>query len=119
MRVIVCGSRHLTDLDLVEDVLKKYDISFIISGGAGGADTLAELYALKENIGIRVYMAQWKTYGKSAGPIRNQEMLDLGKPDMVIAFWDGVSKGTKNMIEIAQKANIPVKIVKIPTENRL
>jgi hypothetical protein len=62
-------------------------------------------------MGVAVFPADWETHGRAAGPIRNQAMLDEGKPYLVIAFWDGKSKGTLDMISRATRAGVPVKIV--------
>jgi hypothetical protein len=59
------------------------------------------------------FPADWGTFGKRAGPIRNKQMLEEGKPDLVIAFWDGNSPGTKNMIDQAQAKGISVKVIKV------
>jgi hypothetical protein len=82
----------------------------IISGGAAGADSLAERYATYWDIQITVVKPDWEKHGKVAGFIRNQEMIDL-VPDMVIAFWDGKSKGTADIINRAKKAKIKTLIV--------
>lgn len=117
MRILVCGSRHFYDWRLLENILyelnKEEPIKCIIHGGAAGTDSLAGQYAKYQYHEVEVYPADWGKYGKAAGPIRNKQMLDEGKPDLVIAFWDGKSPGTRNMIEQATKANIPVKVINI------
>ena len=112
-RVLVCGSRKFNNLQLMLDTLKGMDFDdqiTLISGMAKGADNMA--LNLWKMVGLPVIEcpANWNKYGRSAGMIRNQEMLDLG-PELVIAFWDGVSHGTAHMIEIAKKADIPVIII--------
>src|SRR6266403_643675 len=104
MRVLVCGSRHFKDKELMEDVLGQIEIDTIIHGLARGADTLAGEYAKDNQIPVLEYPALWKTYGRSAGPIRNSEMLRDGKPDLVVAFRGPNSRGTQNMIDQATKA---------------
>lgn len=125
MRVLVCGSRHFKDKELMEDVLKQWDIRTIIEGEARGADTLAREYAKENKIERLGFPAQWDLHGKSAGPIRNAQMLAEGQPDLVVAFifkpaaddiLYGLSdsqfnRGTKNMINQAKKAGVPVYIV--------
>jgi hypothetical protein len=106
MRVLVCGGRDYKDGTYVWDVLKQHTITYLITGGARGVDTFAELYAMAHDISIRVYMAQWDKYGNAAGPIRNKQMLDEGKPDLVIAFPGG--KGTANMVKLAKEARVKV-----------
>jgi hypothetical protein len=82
----------------------------IVSGKAKGADTLGELYANENNIKIIEFPADWEKFGKKAGYIRNEEMAKYS--DSCIVFWDGKSKGTKHMIELAKKYNLNLKIVK-------
>lgn len=108
MKVLVCGSRHFNNPNLMKEVLDKYQIDEIIEGEARGADTLALLYGLKTNIPVRRYPADWNKHGKAAGPIRNSQMLKEGKPDLVVAFLYNDSRGTKNMVEQAKKAEVPV-----------
>ena len=90
----------------------------LIHGCAKGADLLAE--QAWANLKIEGYVerfpADWVKHGKAAGPIRNKQMLDEGKPDLVIAFLAKDSRGTKNMIEQAEKAGVDVKIVDISEE---
>lgn len=131
MRVLVCGDRNWTnqaiilrELHTVEDEFDEY-ITVVIHGDARGADTLAGLAARqmcgyehpKEQVDdntpkLEVYPAQWDKFGRAAGPIRNQQMLDEGKPDLVLAFHADIenSKGTKDMVNRARKAGIPVKV---------
>lgn len=108
MRVLVCGSRYFDNYRYVENILDKYHSYFkfdsLIHGGAYGIDNLAGLWAQEHEIPMIVYRADWDKYGKSAGSIRNKQMLEEGKPDMVIAFPGG--KGTANMIKQAKEANI-------------
>ena len=113
MRVLICGSRHMTDYHFLNDVLQKLNITHIIQGGAAGADTLAEVYAIKNNITFTRFDADWKTYGRAAGPIRNKKMLVEGEPDLVVAFLAQDSRGTRNMIDQARKANKRTQIVEI------
>lgn len=117
MRILVCGSRHFTGWELLCKTLNEYDIknsnSCIISGGARGTDMLGERYAEFYNIPFEVYEADWNKHGKAAGSIRNKQMLDEGKPDLVIAFLAPNSRGTKNMIAQATKAGVPVKVIEI------
>lgn len=88
----------------------------IISGGCTGADAMAEAYAKKRNIPLKVFPADWKKYGKYAGPIRNEEMAVYASSDeddwgILIAFWDGKSRGTKNMIDMAFKYGLDVHVI--------
>jgi hypothetical protein len=105
MKVIIAGSRNLCKYEYIEEAIKKsnFKINTIISGGAKGIDKLGEKYALNNNIELIIYPADWNKYGKSAGYIRNTEMLK--ECNALIAIWDGKSKGTKHMIEIVKKSN--------------
>lgn len=78
----------------------------IINGDARGADRLSSVWAESNNIPIRKFPADWDLHGKRAGPIRNSQMLREGTPDLVIAFLFPNSRGTRHMIDIAQKAGI-------------
>lgn len=110
MKTIIAGSRNFNDYDLLEAVLLKHsDITEIISGCARGADSLGEKFALEHSIPIKKFPADWNTYGKSAGYRRNEQMAYYG--DRLIAFWDGQSKGTKHMIDLARKVGLEVEVV--------
>lgn len=102
---MVCGGRDFTNYFVVKNVLDRCKLkkdTVIISGNAKGADTMGERYARENGLQLEIYPANWSKYGKSAGPIRNQEMCNVC--DCVIAFWDGMSRGTKNMIDISKEA---------------
>lgn len=108
MKILVCGGRAFTNYQLVHDTLLPYidwDTT-IIEGGANGADKCASIFASFYNVHHQQYKAEWSKYGKSAGYRRNIQMLEAGKPDLVIAFPGG--KGTTNMVEIARKAGVKV-----------
>ena len=109
MRVLVCGGRDFINRKLLYETLDELNIEFIISGGARGADLLAVEWANNMFIDYVVYPADWDKFKRSAGPIRNRQMLVEAKPDLVVAFPGGV--GTANMIKQAQKAGIEVIIV--------
>lgn len=113
MRVLVCGSRYFNDKKRMKEVLDNYDITEIIEGEAKGADLLARSFGEKFGIPVRAFPADWNTFGKAAGPIRNNQMLVEGKPELVIAFRGPNSRGTQNMINQARKANIPVTVVDV------
>lgn len=121
--VLVCGGRAYDNQDRVFEVLDKLDkelggVDIIIQGGAGklitmkegfkpiGADLIAMWWAKARGIDNRTFKAKWHSYGKAAGMIRNKEMLNEGKPNLVVAFPGG--KGTANMIKQAKKANIRI-----------
>lgn len=105
MRVLVCGGRDFSDIKLFSEILnavdKKYPIATIIHGAAKGADTLAHLWGLDNHKFVWPFPADWEKHGKSAGPIRNIEMLKETTPDLVIAFPGG--KGTQHMMDIAKE----------------
>lgn len=121
MRILICGSRTWKDSAAIEGALFDYGIHrviethdtehlTVIEGGANGADKIAGEIAQKNDWKLKVYPADWQRYGKAAGFIRNSQMLHDGKPDLVLAFWDGKSRGTAMMIELAEKAGVEVKI---------
>ena len=114
MKVIVAGCRDFKDYDLLKEKLNHYrnytgKMYELVSGGAQGADFLGEKYALENGIPIKHFPADWDKHGRAAGPIRNQQMADYA--DVLIAVWDGQSKGTKNMISCMNKLKKPVYIV--------
>jgi hypothetical protein len=82
----------------------------IVQGGARGADQIAKLEALKLGLPVETHVAAWDTLGKKAGPVRNEQMAENGA-DLCIAFWDGKSVGTRDMIQRAKEREIPVKVV--------
>lgn len=112
MRTIIAGSRTITDIKKVYRAVSDsgFDITQIISGCASGVDKLGEEYATFMQIPIARYPANWNLYGKSAGFIRNKEMAE--NADALIAIWDGESKGTKHMIDIANKRGLKIYVHK-------
>ena len=114
MKIIVAGSRGFNDYNLLKEKLNeivcdKNDIE-IVSGMARGADLLGVKYANEMGYEVKEFPAQWDKYGKSAGYKRNAEMAQYA--DICICFWDGLSKGTKHMIDLANKYNSEVHIIK-------
>ena len=108
MRVLVCGGRNYRDVRSVFASLDglKPSPSFIIHGGATGADACAAEWARKRMIESKAYHAAWRTHGRAAGPIRNQRMLDHGRPELVVAFPGG--SGTADMVRRAKAAGVTV-----------
>lgn len=108
MRVLVCGGRDFRDRDAVfralDEIHARTPIDTIIHGGASGADSLAAEWAHSRNVSREAYVPNWELHGKAAGPIRNQQMIDEGKPDMLVSFTGG--KGTLDMVGRAKKAGI-------------
>ena len=113
MKIAVVGSRSFNNYARLSHVLNCLvrTGTVIVSGGALGADAMAERYAREAGLPLEVYQADWKTYGKAAGPIRNQQIVDAC--DIVVAFWDGKSRGTKNTIELARKAGKPCHVERV------
>jgi hypothetical protein len=113
-RILVCGGRDFDDWGLLLKGLEEYVGKFrgpnpditIIQGGAKGADFLARAYAKWVGFNQEEFPADWKSHGKRAGMLRNKQMLDEGKPDLVLAFPGG--SGTANMVALAKAANVPV-----------
>jgi len=129
MNVIIAGSRTFNDYrklrEFCDEILEPYDDITIFSGVARGADELGENYALTKGYPVRKFPADWKNiegkpeieigkgkrgyrYWKLAGFMRNKEMAK--EADMLIVFWDGQSRGTKHMIEIAKKKKVEVEL---------
>lgn len=113
MKILVCGSRYFNDYKKMKEVLDEYEISEIIEGEARGADLLARKYGEEREIQVHPFPALWDKYGRAAGQIRNAQMLNEGRPDFVIAFRGPNSRGTQNMIDQANKAGVPVRIIEI------
>ena len=111
INLAVVGSRTFDDYPKlkkeIDNICKQHgSIAKIISGGANGADKLGELYAREHNIPTQIFIPNWNLHGKAAGIIRNRDIIF--NSNMVIAFWDGKSKGTKNSIDLAKSYNLEV-----------
>ena len=108
MIVLVCGGRDYDDKEFLYSELTKIHstgkIELLIEGGARGADCLAKCWAIDNEIHYIEFPANWNLHGKKAGFIRNQQMLDTGRPDLVVAFHGG--NGTADMIRRSKKARI-------------
>jgi hypothetical protein len=129
MRVIIAGSRNFTDYELLKqkcDSILNFRKVEIISGGARGADLLGERYALERGYDIKRFIPDW-SIGKSAGYIRNENMAkyasdrdqkleyllnDKSAVGGLIVFWDGKSRGSKHMIDLASKYNLKTRVIK-------
>jgi hypothetical protein len=108
MKILVCGGRAFHDHRKLFEVLDSIpNITHLVHGGATGADALAGQWAVERRIPCDVYHANWRSYGRAAGPIRNAQMLREAKPDLVLAFPGG--RGTANMVELAEKAGVKVR----------
>lgn len=116
---LVVGSRSFTNYNLLKEKLDFYlqnqgNEIVIVSGGANGADRLAEQYAEEKGLPLKVFPADWQTHGKGAGYIRNKQMHEyLSKQNKrgVVAFWDGKSRGTAHSFDLAKEYCNPLKIV--------
>ena len=117
MKILICGSRDFNNYEYLKNAVNRHvednksnfpdDEIEIVSGGARGADTLAERYAKENGFKLKVFPADWDAHGKKAGILRNEEMahylaISVDKCE-VIAFWDGSSRGTANMINTAKE----------------
>lgn len=105
MKVLVCGGRSFDDWSLLNRTLININPTEIIHGRAHGADALAFAWAEINRVKATAVPAEWGKHGKAAGPIRNQQMLDM-EPDLVVAFPGG--KGTADMVRRAKKAGVRV-----------
>lgn len=112
MNTIIAGGRDFDDYDFLCDSLMEipWELSCIVSGKARGADHLGELWAEESKVAVASFPADWDKHGKAAGHIRNREMAEYS--DALVAFWDGKSRGTRNMIETAAKMGLYVKVFK-------
>lgn len=122
MKVIIAGSRYYDNYDELEKVCdymlqNQTDIEIVSGDGQGseingvkkrGADQLGIYYAERRGYKITKFPANWKKFGKSAGPKRNKQMADYA--DALIAFWDGASNGTKSMIDFVKENNLKIKV---------
>jgi hypothetical protein len=118
MKVGIIGSREFSDYDKMKESILSYfrnknldinTIEYIVSGGARGADKLGERFAEEFNIKTKIHLPNWDKFGKSAGMIRNSDIID--DSDLIFAFWDGQSKGTKDSINKARKRNKEIEII--------
>lgn len=115
MKLAIVGCRDYNDYDLFrakcDEFLSSHSVDEIISGGATGADAMAERYAAEHNIKTTIFKADWGRFGKRAGPLRNREIVHAA--DHVLAFWDLRSAGTRSTILIAREVGKPVDIINI------
>lgn len=114
MRVAVIGSRGLS-VDNLEEYLPE-NTTEIVSGGAKGVDTCAREYALHHGLKLTEYLPEYERYGRAAPLKRNITIIE--NADLVLAFWDGISRGTKSVIDNCKKRNIPVAVYPLPDNRR-
>lgn len=108
MKTIIAGSRDIYDYEVVLSAVKEsgFEITEVVNGMARGVDTLGGLYGRSNGIPVKQFPADWDTYGKRAGVMRNVQMAEYA--DALIAVWDGKSRGTKHMIDTATKKGLKV-----------
>lgn len=114
MKIAIIGSRECGNINLERELVKRFEIltnDTIISGGARGIDTHAAQFARKHGIKLLEFRPDYATYGRGATFVRNRLMVDMA--DVVVAFWNGSSRGTKYTIEYAKKKYVPVVIIRI------
>jgi hypothetical protein len=122
VRLLVCGSRTWDDPDPISAVIVGYRVlarqraeafALIHGSARSGADSLAHVLAHRWGVAEIAVPADWRQHGRSAGPRRNQRMLDEHHPDVVFAFRsEGESRGTDDMIDRAQRAGVPIYVVR-------
>jgi hypothetical protein len=109
---MVTGSRTWTDADAIDATLSRYALAGaeFVHGGAGGADQMAADWCRLWSVGETMFLPDYATHGSRAPHVRNDAMLDVA--GAVVAFWDGKSRGTKSVIEKAEKRSIPVEVIR-------
>ena len=107
MKLLIVGSRGIADFDLSPHVPPEVDT--VISGGAGGIDTLAEQYADAHRLSKYIIRPRYDLYGRAAPIKRNEQMVELA--DAVLIVWDGTSRGTKSTLSYVQKRGLPYSLV--------
>jgi len=112
VRLLVFGDRNWEDYEMILEEVRRRSPDVVIEGEARGADKMGRAAAMELGIPFEPYPAQWHIYGRAAGPIRNQQMLDEGKPTEAVGFHDDIanSKGTHDMWRRLKDATIPVVI---------
>ncbi len=111
MKIGVVGSQSFLSYDLLEAILDTLRITEMFSGGAEGADRLAERYAIERSVEMTVFPVEWDKFpGKSAAYHRNKMIVEAS--DAVVAFWDGVSKGTRMTMKLCWEARKPLTIIR-------
>jgi hypothetical protein len=109
MRLAIVGGRDFQDYTRLTIVCNRLVFDTVVSGGAKGADSLAEKYAWEYKKKLCVFLPDWDKYGRRAGFVRNEEIVL--NADGVLAFWNGTSRGTQNTISLAQKYGKPLKVI--------
>ncbi len=109
MKLLIVGSRSITDFDLSPYIAA--DVDTVISGGANGIDSLAEQYADLHRLSKYIVRPRYDLYGRAAPLKRNEQMVDMA--DAVLVIWDGISKGAQYTLKYAQKNNKPITLVQL------
>lgn len=112
-RVIIAGGRDFDDYEKLAQAMDFYlskieDEIVVLCGMCEGADALGYKYAKERVYNVKFYPADWARHGRAAGPLRNEKMAQ--NADALVAFWDGKSRGTKNMIEFAKQYKLLIRI---------
>jgi hypothetical protein len=117
MKVIIAGSRTITDYALVEQAVAEsgFPITEVVSGRARGVDALGEQWAVRHHVPIRYFPADWAKHDKGAGPIRNQEMAHYA--DALILVWDGQSRGSAHMKSVAERRGLIIHVKTCPLDS--
>jgi len=114
MKLLVSGSRGWKHKGIIHRLLIQLKPDLVVHGDCKeGADAQADLIAKRLRIPVKAYPACWEILGKKAGIMRNTEMLVMENPDVVLAFWDGKSRGTKHTIDMARELNLKVMVVRV------
>ena len=108
MKLLIVGSRSITNFDLSPYI--SADVDTVISGGAGGIDSLAEQYADLHRLSKYIIRPRYDLYGRAAPLKRNEQVVDIA--DAVLVIWDGCSKGTQYTLKYAKKMSKPITLVK-------
>jgi hypothetical protein len=106
MKVIIAGSRHISDAEALKTQIENtgWDIEEVVSGGCRGVDVMGEEWAQEKGIPVRTFVAHWEEYGREAGELRNREMAEYA--DGLILLWDAKSPGSSCMLRESAKAGI-------------
>ena len=119
VKIAVVGSRGFNSYSFLNDNLNRligensWEVTHVVSGGAKGADGLAALWAKLHNVPLIEFLPDWDTYQKAAGYIRNRQIIT--EADVVVAFWDMISAGTKHSIDISYELKKPLTIINTNT----
>jgi len=111
MITAIIGSRAFSDYSLLSLVCRDRKVSSVVSGGARGADTLAERFATSSGLPLKIFLPDYQRFGRRAPLIRNKQIISCAQ--QIIAFWDGASRGTAHAISIARKIGVSCFVVRV------